>query len=192
MIKAVITDFDGTLVDTFEANFATYQKVLGNFGVELSREKYRECFGLRFDAFMAVLGIDDEQTREKIKDAKTALYPSFFEKLIPNKALINFLESLKNSGVKIAIASTARKENLMNVLSYLSLSDSFDLILAGVNVSKGKPDPEIYNLTMERLGVSPEDVLIFEDSDVGLQAADASGAKYIRVTEDFFKYEIRG
>ena len=192
MIKAVITDFDGTLVDTFEANLASYQKVLGDLGIDLSREKYRECFGLRFDAFMAALGINDEQTREKIKDAKTALYPSFFKKLIPNKALINFLESLKNSGVKIAIASTARKENLMNVLSYLGLADSFDLILAGVNVSKGKPDPEIYNLTMERLGVSPEDVLIFEDSDVGLQAAEASGAKYIRVTEDFFKYEIRG
>lgn len=192
MIKAIITDFDGTLVDTFEANLAAYRKVLGDFGVDLSREKYRKCFGLRFDAFMAALGINDEQTREKIKDAKTALYPSFFEKLIPNKALINFLESLKNSGVKIAIASTARKENLMNVLSYLGLADSFDLILAGVNVSKGKPDPEIYNLTMERLGVSPEDVLIFEDSDVGLQAAEASGAKYIRVTEDFFKYEIRG
>ena len=192
MIKAVITDFDGTLVDTFEANLAAYQKVLGDLGIVLTREKYRECFGFRFDAFMAVLGVDDEQTRERIKDAKMALYPSYFEKLIPNRTLIGFLEMLKASGVKIAIASTARKENLMNVLSYLGLTDLFDLILAGVNVSNGKPDPEIYNLTMERLGVSPEDVLIFEDSDVGLQAADASGAKYIRVTEDFFKYEIRG
>lgn len=192
MIKAIITDFDGTLVDTFEANLATYQKVLGNFGVELSREKYHECFGLRFDAFMTAVGIDDDQMRNHIKELKTALYPSFFEKLLPNKALIDFLLTLRTSGVKIAIASTARKENLMNVLHYLGLEESFDLIMAGVNVSKGKPDPEIYTLTMSRLGVSPDEVLIFEDSQVGLQAAEASGAKYIKITEEFFNNENRG
>ena len=88
MIKAIITDFDGTLVDTFEANLATYQKVLGNFGVELSREKYRECFGLRFDAFMTTIGIDDTLMRNHIKEAKTALYPTFFEKLLPKRLWI--------------------------------------------------------------------------------------------------------
>ena len=187
MIKAIITDFDGTLVDTFEANLATYQKVLGDLEVELSREKYRECFGLRFDAFMTAVGIDDDQMRNHIKEAKTALYPTSFEKLLPNKVLIDFLMTMRASGVKIAIASTARKENLMNVLRYLELEESFDLIMAGVNVSKGKPDPEIYTLTMSQLGVSPDDVLIFEDSQVGLQAAEASGAKYIKITEEFFK-----
>ena len=75
----------------------------------------------------------------------------------------------------------------MNVLRYLGLEESFDLIMAGVNVSKGKPDPEIYTLTMSQLGVSPDDVLIFEDSQVGLQAAEARGAKYIKITEEFFK-----
>lgn len=187
MIKAIITDFDGTLVDTFEANLATYQKVLGDLQVKLPREKYREFFGLRFDAFMTAIGIDDALMRNHIKEVKTALYPSFFEKLSPNKVLIDFLMALRSSGVKIAIASTARKENLMNVLHYLGLEESFDLIMAGVNVSKGKPDPEIYTLTMSRLGVSPDEVLIFEDSQVGLQAAEASGAKYIKITEEFFK-----
>ena len=187
MIKAIITDFDGTLVDTFDANLATYQKVLGDYGIVLTREKYHECFGLRFDAFMTVVGVDDELMRDSIKEAKTAMYPSFFEKLLPNKVLIDFLMTVRASGVKIAIASTARKENLMNVLSYLGLDKSFDLIMAGVNVSKGKPDPEIYTLTMSQLGVSPDEVLIFEDSQVGLQAAEASGARYIKITEKFFK-----
>lgn len=187
MIKAIITDFDGTLVDTFEANLATYQKVLGDLGIILSEDKYRECFGLRFDAFMAAIGVDDYQLRNHIKEAKTALYPSFFDKLILNRVLVDFLMTMRTAGVQIAIASTARRENLMNVLKYLGLENSFDLIMAGVNVSKGKPDPEIYTLTMSRLGVTPEDVLIFEDSEVGLQAADASGAKYIKITEEFFK-----
>lgn len=187
MIKAIITDFDGTLVDTFEANLATYQKVLGDQGIVLSREKYKECFGLRFDAFMAAIGVDDERVRNLIKDAKTDLYPSFFDRLIPNSVLIDFLAVMRTSGVKVAIASTARKENLMNVLYSLGLEDAFDLIMAGVNVTKGKPDPEIYELTMSRLGVTPDQVLIFEDSEVGFQAAEASGAKYIKITEEFFK-----
>ena len=52
MIRAIITDFDGTLVDTFDANLKAYQKAFGEVGVVLSEEKYRECFGFRFDRFM--------------------------------------------------------------------------------------------------------------------------------------------
>lgn len=187
MIKAIITDFDGTLVDTFEANFCAYREVLGEFGIELSRERYQACFGLRFDAFMSAVGVCDAQIYQEIKEAKTKKYPMYFDKLVPNKSLIQFLATMRTSGIKIAIASTARKENLMNALTYIGLEDAFDLILAGVNVTKGKPDPEIYNLAMQRLGVKPEEVLIFEDSEVGFQAAEASGAKYIKVTEDCFR-----
>lgn len=186
MIKAIITDFDGTLVDTFEANLAAYQQVLADYNVNLSREMYRSCFGLRFDAFMSELGVSDESIRERIKEAKTSVYPTFFDKLILNRPLSHFLISARKSGVKIAIASTARKENLENVLSHLGLMDSFDLIFTGINVSKGKPDPEIYNLAMQQLNVTPLETLIFEDSDVGLKAAEASGAQYIKITSDFF------
>lgn len=186
MIKAIITDFDGTLVDTFEANLAAYQQVLADYNINLTREMYRSCFGLRFDAFMSELGVSDESARERIKEAKTEVYPTFFDKLILNKSLSDFLMSAKKSGIKIAIASTARKENLENVLNHLGLMGSFDLVFAGVNVSKGKPDPEIYNLAMLQLNVSPSETLIFEDSDVGLKAAEASGAQYIKITSDFF------
>lgn len=187
MIRAIITDFDGTLVDTFEANFQAYKLAFGNNSLSITRNQYRVCFGLRFDAFMKQMGIDDDDIKASIKKDKAQAYPKCFETLIPNKTLIAFIRKMKESGVKTAIASTAQKDNLMNVLNYLHLADLFDEIIAGTGVKKGKPDPEIYLKTMEVLGVSPEETLIFEDTEVGLLAAEASGASYVRITQLFFE-----
>ena len=186
MIKAIITDFDGTLVDTFEANLRAYQKAYQSVGLDITAEKYRECFGLRYDAFMARMGIFDDATAYKIKELKKDYYPLYFEHLVPNLTLIDMIDTFHQMGGKTAIASTARKENLMNAVECLNLEKHFDLIFAGVDVKKGKPDPEIYNKTMEALGVTPDETLIFEDSDIGVGAAIACGAKYIRVTDEWF------
>ena len=75
----------------------------------------------------------------------------------------------------------------MNVVNYLGLADKFDLIYAGVDVKQGKPSPEIYLKTMKALGVSPDETLIFEDSEVGIQAAKASGAEYMVVNSEHFE-----
>lgn len=186
MIKAFITDFDGTLVDTFEANLRAYQQALYNFGVTLTAEKYRECFGLRFDTLMSRLGIFDSEVVSQIREQKQRYYPNYFHFLKPNAALIELLSSWGMMGAKVAIASTARKENLMNVVEYLGIGDLFDLIVTGQDVKKGKPDPEVYVHCMNKLDVLACESIIFEDSDVGIEAAKRSGAKYIRVTPEWF------
>ena len=185
-IRAIITDFDGTLVDTFEANYQAYHQAFANCGLCITREQYRECFGCRFDAFMERMGIRGNSMRERIRKEKAYLYPQCFDSLIPNQPLISFISKLKASGIKTAIASTAQQENLMNALSHLRLTHLFDEIIAGTHVMRGKPDPEIYLNAMEILGVCPQEALIFEDTEVGLQAADASGANYLRITSAFF------
>ena len=176
MIKAIITDFDGTLVDTFEANLRAYQKAYQSVGLDITAENYRECFGFRFERLMTATGVFDDAKTKAIKEVKKEIYPTFFQYLNPNKALIELIQSFHTMGGKTAIASTARKENLMNVVNYLALAPMFDLIFAGADVKQGKPSPEIYLKTMETLGVHPEEVLIFEDSPVGIEAAKASGA----------------
>lgn len=187
MIRAIISDFDGTLVDTFMANLLAYQKAFHECGIKLTAEKYRECFGLRYDAFMSRMGIFDDAAANKIKELKKDYYLQYFEYLVPNFTLIDMIDTFHQMGGKTAIASTARKENLMNAVGCLDLAKHFNLIFAGVDVKKGKPDPEIYNKTMEVLGVTPEETLIFEDSDTGIGAAIACGAKYIRVTDEWFR-----
>lgn len=186
MIKALITDFDGTLIDTFEANFAAYTIAFTRYGLNLSKEQYRHCFGLRFDAFMDKMDINNPELRNKIKKEKARVYPSCFEYLTPNKVLIDFILKAKASGIKTSIASTAQRGNLMNVLEYINLLDTFDLIVAGDAVKEGKPNPEIYLTSMSKLRVLPEETLIFEDSEVGIQAAKASNAKCIPVTKEWF------
>lgn len=187
MIKAIITDFDGTLVDTFEANLRAYQDAFYRVGIALTAEKYRKCFGYRFDRFMTAMGVFDDPIASKIKEIKKDVYPKHFAHLKLNKNLLELISTFHQMGGKTAIASTARKENLMNAINHLGIAGCFDLIYAGVDVKQGKPSPEIYQKSMAALGVSPDEVMIFEDSEVGFMAAEAAGAKYIRVTSDWFE-----
>lgn len=190
MIRAIITDFDGTLVDTFEANFEayllTFKRYYYEIGYGLTREQYRACFGLRFDAFMDFMNVQDEILRAKIKSEKARVYSMCFSSLNPNTILIDFIRKAKSTGVKTAIASTAQRNNLMNVLNHFEIAGLFDQIIAGDTVKVGKPSPEIYLTSMQMLNVTPEETLIFEDSEVGIQAAQASGANYMVVTSNFF------
>lgn len=181
MIKAIISDFDGTLVDTFEANYAAYNEAFASQGLELTADRYRECFGLRFPEFMDAMGIHDEATAAQIRKIKGEVYPHHFDKLRPNTALIEFIRSCRNQGIHTAVASTARGKNLMNALNYIGATDAFDYILAGEDVQHGKPDPEIYNRVLAHFGVQPSEALVFEDSPVGMQAAEAAGINYINV-----------
>ena len=186
MIRAIITDFDGTLADTFEANLRAYQKAFLDVGITLTEERYRQCFGYRFDRFMTAMAINDAKTAHAIREAKAKYYPTYFNHLRPNRALISLIGTFHAMGGKTAIASTARKENLSNAIAFLGLNASFDLVYAGVDVKQGKPSPEIYIKTMEALSVEPRETLIFEDSKVGIEAAKASGANLMIVTPEQF------
>lgn len=185
-VKLLITDFDGTLVDTFEANFLAYQKAFAMFGLELTEQQYRDCFGFRFDDFMSHMGINDNDTKNGIRLAKGDFYPLFFDKLIVNDPLLTLLKTFKNSGGLTAVASTARKENLMNALNFIDATDAFSLILTGEDVKQGKPNPAIYNKVLEKLNVLPAEALIFEDSSVGISAANAAHVDYVQITKEYF------
>lgn len=190
-VKLLITDFDGTLVDTFEANFLAYQMAFKEKNLVLSREDYRECFGLRFDDFMAKMGIFDEKNKSEIRRIKGTVYPRFFDKLVINIPLLSMLRGFKASGGLTALASTARRNNLLNALNYIKAYDIFSLIVAGEDVKKGKPEPEIYNKILDTLQVKPTEALIFEDSIVGMMAAQNAGVQFIQITKKYFCYGDR-
>lgn len=181
MIKAIFTDFDGTLVDTFDANYAAYSEAFSRVGYSLDVQRYRDCFGLRFPEFMAAIGIADPETMLRIRQIKGEIYPQCFDKLRPNQALIDFLRFSNSQGIHTAVASTARRKNLVAALKYIKALDVFDLILSGEDVSAGKPNPEIYLKLLEHFRIASNEALVFEDSDVGLQAAANAGIPTIKV-----------
>lgn len=188
-IKLLISDFDGTLVDTFEANYLAYRDAFSEAGYNLTEAKYRECFGKRFDDFMNAVGIEDSLVKEAIREGKTERYPHYFDHLKVNHTLLSFIRSFKASGGKTAIASTARKKNLFNALRHIGAIDDFDFILAGENVKHAKPDGEIYTKLLELAGVRADEALIFEDTEVGFAAAKNAGISYITITKGFFSVQ---
>lgn len=181
-IKLLITDFDGTLVDTFQANYMAYRKAFEEVGLVLRETDYRCCFGYRFEKFMEVLGIADKKTAAEIKKLKSFYYPDYFKYLQVNDVLLQLLLAFKKGGGKIAVASTARRKNLNNVLRYIGVADNFDYILAGEDVEHGKPSPEIYEKVLSYFGMIPNEALIFEDSEIGIQSARNAGVNYIVIT----------
>lgn len=185
-IELIITDFDGTLVDTFTANFKAYQHAFCSVGKVLTEDDYRNCFGFRFEKFMQTMQINDAEIASRIREEKGRCYPDYFEYLKVNKVLLQFIRSFRKSGGKTAIASTARKKNLMNALSYIGASEDFDLILAGEDVCKGKPSPEIYNAVLSKMDVKASNAIVFEDSEVGFLSAEAAGIKYVKVDSTFY------
>lgn len=185
-VKLLITDFDGTLVDTFQANFMAYQKAFREVGLILSEKDYRRCFGLRFDKFMEAMGIYDAAMAQNVKEMKSFYYPEFFSCLKVNEPLFQLFKSFKLGGGKTAIASTARRENLTNVLIYIGAIDVFDYILAGEDVKEGKPSPEIYNSVLRTFDIQASEALVFEDSKVGIQSAQAAGVNYIVINSSYY------
>ena len=179
-LKAIITDFDGTLVNTQEANIQAYATAAKYAGCSFDVAKYKKSFGLRFPEMCDELGIPEDK-RTKLKELKKKFYPMFFKRIQINKLLFNFLAESKSKGIKICLASTASKDNLYNVLNYFKIKDFFDYIITGEDVVNGKPDPEVYLKALEKCGCNPEDALIFEDSEVGFKAANAANVKYIGV-----------
>ena len=115
-------------------------------------------------------------------DASSVVEPGFFGMLQVNQRLLYFIRLFRAGGGLTAVSSTARGKNLANALKYIGATEDFDMILAGEDVKEGKPSPEIYATVISRMGVTAMETIIFEDSNVGLQAAQASGAHFIKVT----------
>lgn len=182
-IKLILLDFDGTLVDTRQANYLAYAQALKEIGYNLTEKDYvSKYFGMRCSEFMASIGIEDIAERERLRERKIELYPTFFDSVKLNLPLWNFCQTFRtDNGVKVWIVSTGSRANIENVIEYLGLESDIDGIITGHDVPKSKPAPDCFLHVMEIEGVSPHQTVIFEDSAIGLEAARRSGAAYFKV-----------
>ncbi len=182
-LKLIILDFDGTLASTEDANMNAYVLALREQGTELDTEEYKSrYFRMRCPDFLREIGITDEAEIDHIRLRKIALYPSCFESVYLNEPLWNFAQDFRKQGGKVWIVSTGQKENIENVMHYLGIANEVDGMLTSSDALEPKPSPEAFLKAMAIEGVTPAETLIFEDSPVGIEAAEASGAAYIKVT----------
>ena len=182
MISALIFDLDGTLFNNSEANVRSYEQAFKDLNLSFDAEKYRLNFGLRFDRMMdALIPNTGLEIRQKIKEKKAKYYQQNFSFVQPNHDLLSFATDSKVH-YKTALVTTASRHNVEQLLQhFLPNHNLFDTVITGENVHHSKPDPECYLLAFEALSVGPASCVIFEDSDIGVEAARRSGASVIRV-----------
>lgn len=181
-IKLILLDFDGTLVDTRRANAQAYIATLAEVGITLDEEEYlARYFGVRCMEFMRSLGIDDEGEVRRLRQRKVELYPHYFDSVVLNRPLWDWCQMMRAMGAKVWIVSTGHIDNITNVMRYLKLNSGVDGIISGDDVARPKPHPDAFIKAMETEGITPNQTIIFEDSDVGIEAARRSGASYVRI-----------
>ena len=180
-MKLAIFDMDGTLFNTNDVNYYAYKEALSKYNISLDYEYYcAHCNGRHYKVFIPELVGNNKEIIEEIHNNKKNLYKGFLNKTIVNKHLFEIIKSIK-SEYKIALVTTASKKNALEMLEYTNTLEYFDLILTAENVKNVKPNPEGFLLAMQHFNATSHETVIFEDSDVGIQAARKTNASVIRI-----------
>lgn len=197
MLKAVIFDFDGVIVDSEKAHLAMFQKVLAEEGIQLTDEQYYEKYLAMDDrgCFLAVLADNgrtaDEAYIQSLVSRKSRYYNQFARDNLPLlPGVADFIRSAHARGLALSIASGALRNEIEFVLEKHSLRGYFHAVISAEDCSKGKPDPEPFLTALERLRtLRPElqasNCLAVEDSFHGVKAAKSAGMKCLAVTTSY-------
>jgi len=181
MIKLAIFDMDGVLANTTHIHTSALRDaVYTRVHEEASREHYLTASdGIRttnkLECLRAQYGLSDEIVKS-IDELKESLTLNAFGSIQKNELLISEFSRIKNKGIRIAIGSNSRRVYVDKIIQSLGLSEFIDFSIAGNEVFRSKPDPEIFNTIMARFNISNEDTIIFEDSIAGLKAAHEAKA----------------
>lgn len=192
MIKAIIFDFDGLVLDTETHQYLAHREIFLEHNTDLAIEVWGICVG-------TVGNFDPWEHLEKCigkpvdRVALTARCEEKFRRVVANEearpGVTAYLQTAESLGLKIGLASSSTRQWVESFLDKLGLLAYFDCLCTSDDVSKVKPDPELYNLALKRLGVKPNEVIAFEDSAHGAVAAKNAGLHCVivpnAVTETF-------
>ena len=182
MKRAVIFDVDGVLVDSYAGHFESWRVILEENGLELTEDDFAHTFGRTSREIITKFwgdGVDAARSRA-IDDRKEALYRDIVRKDFPAMAgAVELIDALAAAGFALGVGSSAPPENVELSLDCLGRRDAFSAVVTGRDVTRGKPDPQVFLLAAERLGVAPARCAVIEDAPAGIQAAEAAGAASI-------------
>ena len=181
----VIFDMDGVLADTAPQHFQSWLAIEPHLGVRVSYDDFRLAFGRPNHEGIRIL-LHRQVTPEEVKEIDRLKEAAFREiareSLKPLPGVVRLIKELDAGGFRLAVGSSGPRENIEMVLRTLGAAAYFGAVVSGWDVTRGKPDPEVFLKAAAGISVDPHCCLVFEDVPVGIEAAHAAGMKCIAVT----------
>jgi beta-phosphoglucomutase family hydrolase len=194
MIKALIFDMDGTIVDNMGVHTAVWLDILAGFGVTMTRLEFQAATAGMTNPELLRLLVDPDMaddTVATIARRKEARYrEQYAPSLEPLPGLLALLRQARQAGMALAVATAANKGNIDFVMNGLQMWDYFDVIVGADDVVRGKPHPDLFLLAAEQLGVPPAHCLVFEDAMTGIEASRRAGMSVIGVATSHSAAEL--
>lgn len=182
-LQAVLWDMDGVIVDTYEGHFVSWKQALDEVGQVYDEDIFRRTFGMNNRLIMATVFEREleEEFIQKVSDRKEEIFRRDIKGIVQTlPGVLDWLERFKGLELKQAVASSAPQANIDALLTELKIRDYFQAEAAGATL-KGKPDPAVFLLAADLLGVDPRNCLVIEDSIAGVQAAKSAGCQCVAV-----------
>lgn len=187
MIKAVIFDMDGLMIDSERVTFESYQEVLKPMGLTMNEEFYVTLLGKPvkgiFERFYDVYG-KDFPIEDVIRECHNVMAKRFETYGVPiKKGLKELLYYLKKNNYKTIVATSSNRDRVDIILKQAGITQYFDDSICGDEVSHGKPDPEVFLKSCQKLNVSPDQAIVLEDSESGITASYNAHIKVICIPD---------
>lgn len=185
-IKAILFDMDGVLIDAKDWHYEALNKALGLFGIEISRYDHLTTFdGLPTKVKLEMLS-KRYYLPQQLHPFINELKQTYTAEMINIKCHPMFnheyaLSKLKNEGYKIAVCSNSIRKTIELMMDKAELTQYLDLIVSNEDVTKAKPDPEMYQTAIKKFGLKPEECIVVEDNPNGIQAGKAAGTNVLEV-----------
>ena len=194
LIKGAIFDMDGVVVDNHKFHFKAWMAFAEKYKFTLNADIYRDQYNGKTnrDLFKMIFGDISEEQIHLYAAEKEGMYQELYlPHLKAHTGLIEFLDYLQKKKIRIALGTSAPKINVDFTLDRLKLRQYFEVIVDGHQVSKGKPDPEVYKLCCMKLGLEPQRCVVFEDSLAGLESGKRAGCSIIGVATSHEAWELK-
>jgi beta-phosphoglucomutase len=187
VIKAFIFDLDGVIVDTAKYHFKAWRRLANALGFDFDEKKNEELKGVsRMESLDRILSWGGVAISEDEKITRAAQkndwYREYIQHMDPEEILegvMPFLNACKSAGLKMAIGSASK--NTPTILDRINLSEYFDAVIDGNKIDRSKPDPQVFLMGAEAMGVHPSETIVFEDAVSGVDAALAGGFRAVGI-----------
>lgn len=193
MIKAVIFDMDGVLVDSETFHIKMFRDLIKEHGGEPDEEKLYSIPGASSKKTWEIMlsmwpePIEKEELRALFHRTNPDIHAPYGEIVFPG--VRETLESLRDSGLRLALASSSAMEHIQIMLEETGLKDMFEAVVSGRDFTETKPDPQIYLYTMEQLGLTADECVAVEDSTYGIAAGKNAGMRVIARHDERFPFD---